>query len=63
MCTEIEIIDDRDPELPETFVVEIPPGPDVDPPDDPTTVTIEDNGEYVDVSPHMVVVIAYHRPF
>ena len=46
MCTDIEIVDDRDPEDPETFIVEIPPGPGVDPPDDPTTtVTIIDNGE------------------
>ena len=46
VCTEIEIIDDRDPEPPETFIVEIPPEPGVDPPVPPTTiVTIIDNGE------------------
>jgi hypothetical protein len=43
MCVDIEIPDDRDPEDNETFIVEIPPGPDVTPPDVPTTITILDN--------------------
>ena len=46
MCTEIEIIDDTVPEPPETFIVEIPPGPGVNVTDPPpnTNVTIIDNG-------------------
>lgn len=44
MCSEIVIEDDRDLEDPETFIVMIPSGQRVTPPDNDTTVTILDHG-------------------